>query len=106
MQQDIYASNFLDDNGMPAGGGVVAPGLAIEWQNGPLAVDGVRNEPNGCFVETVIAAALQRIEWYQAGRFACDTNAEAAYHLRLALDALHRRTADREARGVEGTHQQ
>jgi len=35
-------------------------GIQIDWQNGPLGRDKNRQAANGAFVETVIAAALQR----------------------------------------------
>lgn len=81
--------------------------LRIDWQDGPLVdpVTGERREPNGCFVETVIRAAVGRLEHYQAGRFACEENAHALVDLRSALEFLDKRTAAREAQGVEGTHE-
>ncbi len=109
MLQEFAATNNVDEEGMPAGGGVTAIGLSIEWQKGPLGEEGPdRLRPNGAFVETVIAAALQRIEWYQTvsgGKFACPQNAAALDHLEGALKHLNDRTEDRQARGVEGTHQ-
>jgi hypothetical protein len=99
-------ANNNDENGNPAGGHVNGIGLAIAWQNGPLgrSEDGTRIEPNGAFVETVISAAVQRIEAYQASKFKCRENAIALTHLETALLWLNKRTADREARKVEGTH--
>lgn len=104
MQQAIDQTHTNDDAGNPAGGTTTATGLSITWQNGPLAVDGVRKEPNGCFVETVIAAALGRIQYYQSSKFNCRENALAITKLEEALHWLNHRTANREARGVEGTH--
>lgn len=104
MQQEFQHVNFDDDDGNPAGGWAKADGIRIEWQNGPLAVDGVRLDPNGAFVETVIAIAKSRLDYYQTSRFASEYNAKAIRHLEAALKALQERTADREARNVEGTH--
>jgi len=104
MEQHIDATNDNDADGNPAGGLVQATGLQIYWQDGPLGRGDERREPNGAFVETVIAAAKQRIEYYQTTKFVCDDNAEAIDLLSRALEVLHRRTADREARDVEGTH--
>lgn len=104
MRTPIHQQHDTDANGNPSGGVTVGRGFTIAWQNGPLAVDGVRREPSGAFVEDVIAAAMGRIEAYQASRFNCVTNADALDYLRLALDALDRRTRDRQYRGVEGTH--
>jgi hypothetical protein len=98
--------NRLDSNGNPSGGKVDGIGLAIEWQNGPLGrtEDGTRVEPNGAFVETVIAAVVERIKFYQDGKFNCRENAIALTHLETALLWLNKRTQDREERKVEGTH--
>jgi hypothetical protein len=106
MQQQFEAKNANDADGNPAGGSVVATGLDIRWQRGPLGRGGERIEPNGAFVETVIAAALQRIQYYQETRFKCRENAIAITKLEEALLWLNKRTTDREARQVEGTHAQ
>lgn len=102
IRQEHYTTT--DGEGNPAGGLTTAAGLEIQWQNGPLAADGVRREQNGAFVEDVIAAAAGRIEFYQSTRFHCLHNAVALGHLKAAAEALAERTRDREHRGVEGTH--
>jgi hypothetical protein len=104
MLQTFDVQNRMKD-GKPAGGSVKAVGLEIKWQNGPLGRGSERKEPNGAFVETVIAAALQRLEWYQDGDFACSENASAIQQLTSALATLEYRTMQREAAGVEGTHE-
>jgi hypothetical protein len=63
-----------------------------------------RKEPNGAFVETVIAAAADRIQYYQNSKFACAENQQALDLLLEAIHILNERTAKREARSVEGTH--
>src|SRR5512146_2932922 len=105
MKQAIKGEHFNDENGNPAGGTTSGTGISISWQNGPLGRDGERKEPNGAFVEGVIAAALDRLEYYQASKFKCRENALAITKLEEALHWLQARTADRIARGVEGTHQ-
>ena len=108
MLQEFEAHNATDLEGNPAGGLVIAIGLTITWQNGPLGRKPNQHIPNGAFVETVIAAALQRLRWYQEasdGRFKCEENANAIDYLEGALEVLDERTREREARGVEGTHQ-
>jgi hypothetical protein len=107
MRQPITTDHRTDDDSMPAGGQTVGKGFYIEWQNGPLGRGPDRQEPNGAFVEGIIAAAIDRIQWYQKvnnGAFACRENALAITKLEEALHWLDHRTADREARGVEGTH--
>lgn len=105
MKQEIAVRNRVDANGNPAGGHVLGTGILIDWQNGPLSVDGVRRGPNGAFVEGVIEAAKQRLEHYQESKFRCSENELAIQHLEAALEWLQSRTTDREARNVEGTHE-
>lgn len=104
MRSPFIENHFSDSEGRPAGGTTYGQGFAIGWQNGPLAIDGVRREPNGAFVEDIIAAAIGRIEFYQASRFACQENDNALANLRRAAWELDQRTKNRQARGVEGTH--
>jgi hypothetical protein len=104
MQQPFNAENDVDENGNPAGGFAGGIGFSIEWQRGPLSVDGVRKEPNGAFVETILAAVKQRIEHYQDSRFACEENADAIVLIGQAIKRLDYRTRRRIEAGVEGTH--
>jgi hypothetical protein len=104
MQQDFKQQHWVDGENNPAGGVTSGNGFTISWQNGPLAMNGYRCEPNGAFVEDVIAAAIGRINFYQASRFHSEYNAVALDHLYQALNALNSRTKDRGARGVEGSH--
>jgi hypothetical protein len=103
--QKVLGVHHTTSEGNPGGGTTKGCGIWIEWQQGPLGRGEDRREPNGAFVEGVIAAALDRLEFYQQSKFACDENADAMKHLEAALAILNRRTADREARGVEGTHE-
>ena len=104
MLANYDAQNQNDKNGNPTGGVVTGVGLRIEWQNGPLGRGEERKEPNGAFVETVIDAARQRIQFYQDSKFNCRENAIAITKLEEALLWLNKRTADRDKRQVEGTH--
>ncbi len=108
MLQKIESAHDVDSNGNPAGGRTQGAGIAIDWQKGPLGTGSDRQGPNGAFVEGVIAAALDRLKFYQTaseGRFSCRENALAMTKLEEALHWCQHRTANREARGVEGTHQ-
>jgi hypothetical protein len=107
MKQKINEQHAIDANGNPAGGSTSSNGIAITWQNGPLGRGAEREEPNGAFVEGVLQAAIGRLQFYQTasgGKFACRENALALTKLEEALMWLDKRTADREARQVEGTH--
>lgn len=105
--QYIIGRHNVDDDGVPAGGTTTGVGVHIEWQNGPLREQGTDEpaEPNGAFVEGVIEAAIDRMEFYQSTRFACAENDEILGNLRSALVWCHARTANRTAQGVEGTHE-
>ena len=107
MRIGFKADNKVDSEGRPAGGYVSGTGFTISWQDGPLGRVGSdeRVEPNGAFVEDVIAAAIQRIEHYQSGQFACEENANALLDLDHALVQLDGRTKRRVDAGTEGTHE-
>ena len=104
MLAEFLKENRSDENGNPTGGSIKGTGLAIDWQDGPLGRGTERKEPNGAFVETVIAAAKSRLEFYQESKFACEFNAQAIKALENALWILNQRTANRELRQVEGEH--
>lgn len=70
----------------------------IEFQHGPVK-EGRRQ---GCQNEQVLAIVIDRLAGFQGGQFPCIENAEAINHLKNAMTCLQARTADREARGVEG----
>ena len=104
MLGEFEAVNRIDEKGNPTGGHVEGVGMRIDWQDGPLGRGENRREPNGAFVETVIAGSKQRIEFYQDSQFSCRENEQAIHHLEEALKWLNLRTQRREARGVEGEH--
>lgn len=104
MMQEIKAVNEVDADGNPAGGSAAGTGIQINWQNGPLGRGENRQEPNGAFVEGVIEAARQRLEFFQNSKFKCRENALAITKLEEALHWLNHRTTNRELREVEGTH--
>jgi hypothetical protein len=104
VQDKFFSDQWSDTNGNPAGGVTCGKGFTISWQNGPLGRGVERKEPNGAFVETIIAAAKDRIDFYQRSRFACEENANAIKHLTAALDVLNARTKLREMKNIEGTH--
>ncbi len=60
---------------------------------------------NGFTQEALLAVIIDRMRSFQAGPFSCRENAIALTHLETAMLWMHKRTLDREARGVEGTHQ-
>jgi hypothetical protein len=72
------------------------------FQNGPVKESG--EGVNGITHEVLFAILIDRLDGFQAGQYANDFNARALTYLRDALNQLHARTREREARGVEGTH--
>lgn len=75
--------------------------VCIAFQNGPPAEVGV----NGITNEALLAIVADRLEGFHAGPFATMDNSDALDHVNAAIDCLHRRTKERLARGVEGTHE-
>jgi len=73
---------------------------SISFQNGPIKEAGV----NGIHNEDLLYIVADRLAAFQSSQFACKENSEAHWHVRCAIDALERRTARREAAGIEGTH--
>jgi hypothetical protein len=74
--------------------------VVILFQNGAINEVGV----NGVTHEALIAILVDRLEGFQRVPYAHDDNAIAHGHLMAAQAALQRRTRERMARGVEGTH--
>lgn len=75
--------------------------VQILFQNGPINEVGV----NGLTHEALLAILIDRLEGFQSGPYASEYNQNALEDVRSALDWLQRRTKERMARGVEGTHQ-
>jgi len=76
------------------------PFATIKFQKGPIKEAGV----NGCHQEDLIAIVIDRLQSFQAGDFACRENAIAITKLEECMMWLNKRTAERVARGVEGTN--
>ena len=74
------------------------PFATIAFQAGPVKEAGV----NGCQVEDLLRISRDRLIHLNA-RMKSLWNMEALHHISMALNALDRRTEDRERRGVEGT---
>lgn len=93
---------IVQDGTKAIGGGPAAPGFcyAIVFQNGPINEVGV----NGITHEALLAILQDRLEGFQSGPFACNDNQEALEAVKKAQSVLQRRTKERLARGVEGTH--
>ena len=92
--------------GKPSGGQTCGTGFTIAWQRGALEWDeGGGPKPNGAFIEDVIAAAADRLQYHQTTQFACDENRIAIDHLNAALAALEGRTKRRKAEGKLGGHE-
>lgn len=77
-----------------------ASATPIRFQAGPIKEAGV----NGVTGEALIAIQIDRLRSFQAGPYACRENAIALTHLETAQMWLQKRTRERQARGVEGTH--
>lgn len=87
--------------------GGVKPVMVIRWQDGARGEQGKEGlaEPNGAFVEDVLWAALQRLEFFQDSKYRDRANAIAITHIEQALQALKDRQLERSHRNVEGKHE-
>lgn len=78
------------------------PGFqVVEFQKGPLLESG----HNGVTAEALLAIVIDRLEGFNEGKYRCRENSLAITHIQEALHWLQHRTASRQKRGVEGTHQ-
>ena len=109
QSERLVDSKFVTDRGgNPTGGTtqlIVAKGtipLSIVWQDGIVGEEG----QNGAFVEDVMEAARQRLQFFQASKFRCRENAIALTHLETALAWLDFRTRAREVEGVENSYEE
>lgn len=86
----------------------------IQFQNGPIASP---VDMNGLTNEAILAVTIDRMRGFQyarnpdgsfdfnsRGKYASRENAQALTYMEEALMWLQKRTRDRMARGVEGTH--
>lgn len=114
----LKATNELDADGNPTGGGVnlrigeTRNPLRVQWQSEPRGTgetnaDGTPKlkEPNGAFVEDVLWAALQRLEFFNESKYRDRANSLAITKIEEALQALKNRQLERSYRNVEGKHE-
>lgn len=76
-----------------------ASSQTLDFQRGPVKEAGV----NGATNEALLAILVHRLQ-YLNGKFPCRENSLAITKLQEAQMWLNARTADRQARGVEGTN--
>lgn len=117
VNPDLKAVNGVDENENPSGGYVrlLKPNamseddimLLINWQDGPRGQEGTDEllPPNGAFVEDVLWAALQRLEFFNESKYRDRANSIAITKIEEALQALKNRQLERSYRGVEGKHE-
>ena len=106
VQPDLRAFNDVDLNENPTGGTVKGTGLDIKWQDGPRAQEGTDEllPPNGAFIEDVLWAAVQRLEFFNESKYRTPENTIAIRKISEALHILKERQLERSYRGVEGAH--
>ena len=102
--QQIEFINEIDDDDNPAGGRAEGCGFHIYWQDGPINRE-AGEQAHGAFVEDVLRAVIDRMEFYQNGRLPCDENENTLRDLWAAHTSMMSRRADREKRGVQGTNE-
>lgn len=94
------------DNATPQRYEIGVPGGDTQWglwfQSKPCQgvedVDGLTNE-------VLLLAIINRLEFFQDGKMACEENEQALMFCRGALESLRLRTENRASEGVEGSHE-
>ena len=107
FEADVAITNTLDSNGNPTGGGAYGVGIHIDWQSGPLVIDGQSFPQNGAFVQTLLEIVKQRLEFFQTasdGRFRCAENDAVIFKITESIRLLKSRHNRRGAQGAAGTH--
>lgn len=98
---DLINQNWTDEQGNHDGGVSTGIGFTIAWQRGSLNEAG----RNGAFLIEVVEACLNQVEHFQDGKFKCQENAEAIFHLEQAIAFLKSRRDRRKQDGTLGTTQ-
>jgi hypothetical protein len=73
----------------------------LDFQFGPINEVGI----NGITNEALLAIVLDRLNYFQKGKYACRENALAITNIEQGLMWLNQRTRERMKRQVEGTSQ-
>ena len=76
-------------------------GVNLRFQSQPISKP---EDINGISNEALLAVVADRLRCFQDSQFKCRENALALTKIEEAMMWLHKRTRDRMARGVEGTH--
>lgn len=122
VNKDLQATNRVDVDNNPTGGRATliigdsyspdSEVIKVQWQDGPRGTgqedrngNPILLPPNGAFVEDVLWIALQRLEFFNEGKYRDSANSIAITHLEQALQALKDRQLERSYRGVEGKHE-
>lgn len=96
----VTGTHWEDAEGNPSGGSADGPGYSFPWQQGvvtsPEAI-------NGACVIDVLRSTLQRLEFFNAGKFRCRENSLAITHIEEAIHWCEHRINDRINRGVMST---
>lgn len=102
--EELEFTNEQDADDNPAGGHARGRGFHISWQDGPVNRE-AGEHASGAFVEDVLEALMNRMEFYQDSKFKCEENEAALRDLRSAYDNMLLRREDRKERGVLGKHE-
>ncbi len=117
QSESLINSEFLtDQDGNPTGGrtemmvahypedgaeGSLVHAIDINWQNGIIDDNG----QNGAFVEDVLEAVRQRLQFFNSTKFRCRENSLAITKIEEALQWLDWRTRQRLLQEVENTYE-
>ena len=97
-----FSQHWEDDEGNHQGGQAYGPGFAIAWQRGQM-FGGLEKNQNGALIITLLSVLIDKLLFFQSGKFHCEENAKALELLIEARSLLDSRKNRRKASGTLGT---
>lgn len=86
---NFMSEHYITENKDPVGGYADGMGFTINWQRGPVKFNDQKEPlPNGAFVYDVVAAALDRLQFFQQTKYKSEDHKKAIKYLGKALTHL------------------
>ena len=86
---NFMSEHFITEDKRPVGGYADGIGFTISWQRGPMKLNEKKELlPNGALAYDVVAAALDRLQFFQQTKYKSEDNKKAIKYLGRALAHL------------------
>jgi len=90
--KSFMSEHYITEDKEPVGGYADGIGFTINWQRGLLKFDENKQPlPNGAFVFEIVAAAMDRLQFFQQTKHKSEDNKKAIKYLANALTHLSTR---------------